>query len=184
MLNAVTVTAWVAHMAKKALQPSAAPWAELSPSQIAGLAYDLPPEHLATLLTLHANGGDDLASYWASSLYRRGASKNILYQVSKLVIDCELLYRPVLMADDKFHYVPTGPLEEQLDVSRESAYALVVMKIINADLVPRIRRCQFAECRKYFEGDPRSKWCSQTCGTNFRVRKKRKLEKARRRAIA
>lgn len=64
---------------------------------------------------------------------------------------------------------------------KEWAYALVAIRLINADAANRLIRCESTRdvngkrepCGKLFYGDPRSRWCSTTCGTrqrNFEAR--------------
>jgi len=49
-------------------------------------------------------------------------------------------------------------------------------RILTSGMLERVRRCQMEGCKKLFVGPPQAKWCSKTCGSKHRVRKKRKLD--------
>jgi hypothetical protein len=49
-------------------------------------------------------------------------------------------------------------------------------KLLTSGELKRLRRCQLEGCKNYFLGPPQAKWCSKSCGSKFRVRKKRKRE--------
>jgi predicted RNA-binding Zn ribbon-like protein len=39
-----------------------------------------------------------------------------------------------------------------------------------------LKRCAEADCRKFFIGRPNKKWCSDSCGSRSRVRRKRRRD--------
>lgn len=39
-----------------------------------------------------------------------------------------------------------------------------------------LKRCQMPDCERYFIGRSNAKWCSKTCGSRYRVRRKRKRD--------
>ena len=41
-----------------------------------------------------------------------------------------------------------------------------------------LKRCQNADCHKFFLGRPNSKWCTNSCGSKYRVNKMRQNKKA------
>jgi hypothetical protein len=59
------------------------------------------------------------------------------------------------------------------------AWALVVVRIVNAGMIDWFHRCQARGCTNVFFGDPRSKWCSDRCGGRMRTAKKRREDKKR-----
>jgi hypothetical protein len=77
------------------------------------------------------------------------------------------------MKDRKFHWAAQLP-EPECFPNIESAIALIVVRIINAELVPNLHRCALEDCRKYFAGDRRAEWCSNACGSKHRQREWRK----------
>ena len=49
-------------------------------------------------------------------------------------------------------------------------------RILTSGMLERVRRCQMEGSKRLFAGPPQAKWCSKTCGSKHRVRKKRKLD--------
>lgn len=49
-------------------------------------------------------------------------------------------------------------------------------KLLTTGMLSRLKRCRLPECEKFFLGPPQRKWCSDSCGSTFRVRKKRKQD--------
>ena len=49
-------------------------------------------------------------------------------------------------------------------------------KLLSSGKLKRLKRCQMKGCEKFFLGPPQSRWCSKTCGSKYRVRKKRKKD--------
>lgn len=62
------------------------------------------------------------------------------------------------------------------DPELQSAYGITHLLAIGA--LKNLKRCALKDCRKFFIGRPNVKWCSKSCGSLFRVRKKRKKEKS------
>lgn len=60
--------------------------------------------------------------------------------------------------------------------SPESVAAKEFSNLIVRGMLKRLRRCQMDGCENIFLGPPQAKWCSPTCGSKFRVRKKRKRD--------
>ena len=50
-------------------------------------------------------------------------------------------------------------------------------RLITTGMLKRIKRCQLPGCENIFLGPPQAKWCSKTCGSKYRVSKKRKRDK-------
>lgn len=49
-------------------------------------------------------------------------------------------------------------------------------RFVTYGMLDQIRRCQFPGCENIFVGRPQAKWCSKTCGSKYRVSKKRKRD--------
>ena len=76
-------------------------------------------------------------------------------------------------------YPRTGYIAELDPVNSEEAYAAnEFSKILTSGMLKRIKQCQLEGCEKLFVGPPHAKWCSKTCGSKYRVRKKRKRDSA------
>lgn len=49
-------------------------------------------------------------------------------------------------------------------------------RFVTCGMLSQIRRCQLSGCEKIFLGPPQAKWCSKSCGSKYRVSKKRKRD--------
>ena len=59
----------------------------------------------------------------------------------------------------------------------EALCAYVLAYFIDDGVFDYLRRCERQECKRYYIGGPRAKWCSTTCGSIVRVKVKRKRDK-------
>jgi len=46
-------------------------------------------------------------------------------------------------------------------------------KLLSSGMLMRLKRCEMSGCEKFFLGPRQARWCSKSCGSKFRVRKKR-----------
>jgi len=49
-------------------------------------------------------------------------------------------------------------------------------RLITYGMLNRIKRCQLPGCENIFVGPPQAKWCSNTCGSKYRAREKRRRD--------
>jgi hypothetical protein len=47
-------------------------------------------------------------------------------------------------------------------------------KFITTQMLYNLKKCELNDCKNFYLGRPDSKWCSKTCGSKSRVRKKRR----------
>jgi predicted RNA-binding Zn ribbon-like protein len=66
---------------------------------------------------------------------------------------------------------------DQID-DPELAIAYGVAHLLAAGAFEGLKRCRLKTCQKFFVGRPDAKWCSKACGSKFRVKKKRKRDRA------
>jgi predicted RNA-binding Zn ribbon-like protein len=52
-------------------------------------------------------------------------------------------------------------------------------RLLTSGELKRLKRCQQSDCQNFFLGPPQAKWCSKTCGSKHRVRKKRRRDSVR-----
>lgn len=52
-------------------------------------------------------------------------------------------------------------------------------RLLTSGELKRLKRCQQSDCQNFFLGPPQAKWCSKTCGSKHRVRKKRSKDSVR-----
>jgi hypothetical protein len=50
-------------------------------------------------------------------------------------------------------------------------------RLVTTGMLKRLKRCQLPDCQNIFLGPPQAKWCSKTCGSKYRVKKKRSKDK-------
>lgn len=62
------------------------------------------------------------------------------------------------------------------DYAPEVFAAKEFSRFVAYGLLDQIRRCQLPGCESIFLGRPQAKWCSKTCGSKYRVNKKRKRD--------
>ena len=60
--------------------------------------------------------------------------------------------------------------------THETHAAKEFSRLITYGMLNRIKRCQLPGCENIFVGPPQAKWCSKTCGSKYRVSKKRKRD--------
>lgn len=112
---------------------------------------------------------------WLARVIRRGPSLMLLQELEKAIGDVRQCSTLVLDKKNKrFNWVPVES-NRLIDVM----YPLCLVSVINAGLSDRLKRCALTECRKFFFGDPRKKWCSDACGSKVRVREKRRKDRER-----
>ncbi len=63
-----------------------------------------------------------------------------------------------------------------LHYSLEAFAAKEFARFVTYGMLRKVRRCQYPGCASIFLGPPQAKWCSKTCGSKYRVEKKRKLD--------
>lgn len=59
----------------------------------------------------------------------------------------------------------------------ELAIAYSVAHLLACGALDGLKRCELDECKNYFIGKTNVKWCSKSCGSLFRVRRKRKRDR-------
>ena len=86
-------------------------------------------------------------------------------------------YRHVLMPSKTgapyWEYI--ADLNRHLDPAEAAAFGFSQLLAIGG--LMRAKRCQMPDCGHYFLGRSNAKWCSKSCGSLFRVQKKRKRDR-------
>lgn len=127
-------------------------------------------EELAQLIVNMANAEDPAAVECLNDVIQGEGDLEQMYETINELIDIiEVIVRPEVD-------VETGALSWEPELSKsspvvtnsETGYALVLSRLSSAGIVDRLRQCH--ECKTYFVGDPRSRWCSKICGSRNRQR--------------
>lgn len=136
------------------------------------------PHRVAGGLVNAANRDDPLALRWVRRLVTHGVTDSLLADVDRIVRDIPfgafLILKP---SSRKFEW--RLRLRRNSLQSRETIFAWWVAWLVTVDGIEGLKRCALKDCRKYFVGGPRAKWCSENCGSKFRVRNKRKRDRER-----
>lgn len=145
-----------------------------SPAGLVVAATFWDKTRLADELADAGNSGDELALQWISRLQRYGVTSSLLTDLHTITRDIRIPTRPHLDRDKgKFFWQRELLPDDDAIPNHEAAYALLVITLVNSGLIDRLQRCALKRCHRYFFGDPRSRWCSHTCGSYYRVYKDR-----------
>lgn len=63
-----------------------------------------------------------------------------------------------------------------IDYSPDTFAAKEISRFVTCGMLDKIRHCQLPSCQKIFIGPSNAKWCSQACGSKYRVNKKRRRD--------
>ena len=140
------------------------------------------PLALADEFARRANENDKVAKRWISRLYREGMTLSWQGAVDKLVRRVGLIhnyrlnkesgkYDLVLREWGQIHPVPDAPLFPNV----ETVYAWIVMRLVNAELDRKLKKCEATSCENFHFR--RGRWCSNRCGGRMRQQEKRKRDK-------
>jgi hypothetical protein len=149
-------------------------------------------ETVAFQLVALANEGDKQAQHWVDGLAST-PSTELLQEAINTVGPIPVYLSPVLKSGKKIAFehsfrddaIKTEQVAlkigltdgEARKLAKAPLYALAFLRVVNAGLVNRIHRCALQECRQVFFGDVRARWCSPSCGSKHRVRRKRKRDR-------
>ena len=116
---------------------------------------------------------------WVIRYFEEGATDGFLGDLNTAMLQVRYskYVLPLDLLPSDSGYPRAGYVAELDQVTSEEAYAAnEFSKILTSGMLERVRRCQMEECKRLFVGPPQAKWCSKTCGSKHRVRKKRKLD--------
>ena len=116
---------------------------------------------------------------WVSRYFREGITDSFLDDLNGAMKDVRytkyVLPHDLLPSDTG--YPRSGYIADLDKMPSTEAYAANdFSRILTSGMLERVRRCQMEGCKKLFVGPPQAKWCSKTCGSKYRVRKKRKRD--------
>jgi predicted RNA-binding Zn ribbon-like protein len=116
---------------------------------------------------------------WVSRYFREGVTDAFLDDLNSAMKDVRhtkcVLPHDLLASDTG--YPRSGYITDLDEMPSPEAYAANdFSRILTSGMLERVRRCQMEGCKRLFAGPPQAKWCSKTCGSKHRVRKKRKRD--------
>ena len=125
-----------------------------------------------------ANQGDEYALAWIQRIARYGVTEKLAQDLNKKLEKFQMTACYGFDANSQSleprFWFPDGITED-----REAQIAFVIASSLGERRLDGLKRCSLSECRKYYVGGPRAKWCSDNCGSKHRIRKKRKRDRER-----
>jgi hypothetical protein len=142
-----------------------------------GIMEKKPLHSECAMVLKAANAGDERFLAWLRRVERHGVTHGLAEDINKKLLGFQMPACFVFNTE-------TGKLEPgffpfDLPKNDEVMIAFSVAVALADGALDTLKRCALKECSKYFVGDPRAKWCSETCGSKYRVRNKRKKDKQR-----
>ncbi len=134
---------------------------------------------IAIELATAANRGDDLSTYWISRLIEENVSHALLRDIFDRVSDVYVTSKLELDIDKKEFSWVYGPENFDVYPNAEKFCALMLVHLINAGIVEKVKQCERDECGNFFVGNKKARYCDDKCGSIIRARKMRKQNKAR-----
>lgn len=116
---------------------------------------------------------------WVNRYFREGVTDAFLDDLNSAMQDVRYskYVLPFDLLPSDSGYPRSGYIADYDQMPSPEAYAANdFSKILTSGMLERVRRCQMEGCKRLFVGPPQAKWCSKTCGSKYRVRKKRKLD--------
>jgi hypothetical protein len=111
---------------------------------------------------------------WFEWLLEKGVTKEMINEVNDVL--GEFRYFHVLMPSKNGNpfWKSVADFEISSDPGVAAAYSFSHLLSIGG--LDGLKRCKLKDCQQFFIGPPNAKWCSRTCGSKYRVRKKRKRD--------
>lgn len=108
---------------------------------------------------------------WFDTFVEKGITKAVVEKLNSRI--AHVRYHHILMHSPKgkpyWRHVANG---DQID-DPELSVAYGISHLLASGALDGLKRCHVKDCQRFFIGRPNSKWCSKSCGSKFRVRKKR-----------
>lgn len=112
---------------------------------------------------------------WFDSVIDKGNTKEVLAKLNSRI--GHVRFHHVLSYSPKglpsWRYVANA---DEID-HPELSIAYAIAHLLASGAFVGLKRCGFKECQKYFIGKSNKKWCSDGCGSHFRVNKLRKKKR-------
>ena len=133
-------------------------------------------DRIAQFLWL-ANEGEETVLKWVKRVEKEGVTPALVIEINRALEKINFIACPALLPGMEklgFRYANPAGVDGWDD---ETTMTYWVANLIADGTLNRLKRCEFKECRKYFLGNAKAKYCSDRCGSNVRVRKLRSKSK-------
>ncbi len=116
-----------------------------------------------------------LTKEWFDQISEKGINKKLIDKINSRI--AHVNYRHVLIKSSNeetyWRYIANG---DQID-DPELSIAYGVAHLLENGSLKGLKKCKYEECKCFFIGKTNQKWCSEKCGTSFRVKKMRRKNK-------
>ncbi|MDH3691801.1 MAG: CGNR zinc finger domain-containing protein [Gammaproteobacteria bacterium] len=120
---------------------------------------------------------EEAVAQWLIRLLNEGVTESLIDELNKETSD--IRYRRLLAMDEggspRWHEI--ADLDGDLEPESKAAYA--ISHLVGSGAFQRLGQCEEDACDRFFLGPPNRMWCSDRCGSRFRGREKRKLDRER-----
>ncbi len=112
---------------------------------------------------------------WLDSFIDEGFAKDTIYKLNNII--GHVPYHHILIHSTKGlpYWRHVANADQIHDPELSIAYCMAHLLACGA--LEGLKRCNLKDCQKYFIGRSNVKWCSKSCGSLYRVRKKRNRDK-------
>lgn len=118
-------------------------------------------------------------SVWMGRLLEKGFTTQMLKELRQELGEIRFFHvlNPAIPTRGKPlpHWDHIADMEDFNDPETTAAYAF--SQQLTLDGFTGLKRCRIPDCQKFFVRRPNALWCSESCGSRFRVSKKRKKDR-------
>ena len=112
---------------------------------------------------------------WMHDIVDNGITDDLIEELNDVVGKIRYIHVLMLSKDGKPYWQNNiADLNRSPEAQEVAGYAVAHQLAIGG--FEGLRRCQLPDCEKLFIGRPNAKWCSKSCGSKSRVRRKRKRD--------
>lgn len=117
---------------------------------------------------------------WMARFVDKGFTSQMLKDLRKELSDVRFFHilNPAIPSrgEPLPHWEFVADMEDMSDPEVTAAYAFSHQ--LTLDGFVGLKRCGLSNCKRFFIGRPDAKWCSNACGSRYRVGQKRKRDKS------
>lgn len=112
---------------------------------------------------------------WFEKIVQRGINIELVKELNPSLSHLEFR-RQLMLADNKELYWREVADGKILELHPRLKTTYIISHLLAIGALKGLKRCKMTDCRKFFIGPPNKLWCSTSCGSKHRVRKKRKQD--------
>ncbi len=113
-----------------------------------------------------------LAKEWFDMFLEKGITKEVTSKLNSRIGHVQFLHVLSHSTDGSLHWrrIANGDKIDDPEIS----IAYMMAHLLSSGEFKGLKRCERKECEKYYIGRPNKRWCSESCGSHFRVKRMRK----------